>query len=113
MTQQPESTTQQYRYTPRSRPAMYGTIPQGQVAIEDDGAYGVAVYDRPLTPREVYRFELRIVSPEPALPLYPAGTRVKVFNTGKEYELEAFDGELWCGDTPLRSVQDWYRFEPV
>lgn len=111
-----DSTT--YQYVMRNRPPMYGTAPTGFRVVSDargeDGSYGVIEYDRPLTPREIYRYELVLLSPLPDLPLYPAGTAVRLFASGQISTVEFFDGDWWVDDRrPLRTVADWYHFEPV
>lgn len=58
-----------YRYYCRMRPPMPGTIPRGPINIEDYGerkhvyeagcdAWGHVDYERELSPREVYDYEL-------------------------------------------------------
>lgn len=104
-----------YQYELRNRPAMYGTVPPGYTIVSDtrnERGYGIVSYERQLTPAEVYRYELRVLT-APELPLYPVGTLVKVFNTGKVYPLEVVNGEYWVGDNPLRAIDDWYAFAPA
>jgi len=53
-----------YIYGMRSRPAMYGTCPPGFAEIENqDYPYGCVAYDAPLSPQDIYRYELIPHSP--------------------------------------------------
>lgn len=104
-----------YTYSLRNRPAMYGTVPDKRRVDLDTAAplpYGTVSYERPLTPREIYSFELIPVSPDPVLPLYPAGSQVKDMRNGKVYTVESFDGEYWIRDDFMRTIRDWLFYEP-
>lgn len=65
-----QAETDRYAYYTIMRPPMPGAIPQGSVEVKDFGdrifvpeieraAWGIAVYDRPLTEDEIWEYELQ------------------------------------------------------
>lgn len=107
-----------WSYKMRNRPAMYGTAPEGwtsydeHVPTDDDPTWGTVTYDRPLTPREMYRYEMTPTYDIP-MPLYQQGQTVKHLPTGKLYTVELVNGDYWIKDTWMQTVRDWLMFEPV
>lgn len=115
---------QVFTYAMLNRPAWAaspagGNSPERNEFNGESFTFGIVQYTRPLTPKEVYDYEMALLDPLPDLPLYPEGTNVRTFNSGKVFSLELFDGEWWAGDLELptartwRSVKRWMMFEPV
>lgn len=109
-----------YRYGCINRPPMYGTAPGGfrSGADHPDFAYGTIWYEQPLSAAEVHRYELALLEPLPALPLYPEGVRVKEFSTGKKRWIETMNGEYFAGYRLLEieagnwlAVKHWMNYE--
>lgn len=111
-----------YRYGLTNRPPMYGTVPDGwenPQAHPDFPLYGTIDYPAPVSIRDMFRFELVLISPLPDMPVYAPGTIVQNRYTGKVYEVELVYGEYWIGDAIMptehtwRSVAHWHRYEPM
>lgn len=116
----PGATPTEWVYGCRNRPPMYGTVPEGYTSVGEDTRYtlpqhpyGVVRYNRPLTPREIYKFELLPMSPLPTLPLYPPGRIVRNMNTGKTHVVEEYDGGYVIGDHAMVLLRDWLVYEPA
>jgi hypothetical protein len=108
-----------YVYRCRTRPPGYGTVPDGRLVDRDLSGFawndqGTVTYPRPLTPAEIYRFDLLPLSPEPKLPLYPAGASVRdLRNKARSYIVECFDGQYSIGDCVMERLTDWLFYEPI
>jgi|SRR5579859_740325 len=108
-----------YTYGLRNRPAGYGTVPDGRLLELDTDPelpkhYGTVTYPFPLSPENIYRYELIPIYPPPTLPLYQPGTPLRdLRNKARTAIVEYFDGDYWINDTPVRSLQEWLFYEPI
>ncbi len=99
----------EYLYGMINRPAREAA-PDGWQAgsAHIDFPYGTAIYDRPLSAKELYDYEMVLLDPQPPLPLYPAGTLVRDVRNGNTCEIDRFDGYYFAGSRRLDCEAVWW-----